>query len=283
MTEGHFEIRTMSRANLDVAIEWAASEGWNPGRGDGDCFFAADPTGFLMGFLDDEPIASISVVAYDDRYGFLGFYIVPERWRGRGYGIRLWQAGMAYLGKRQVGLDGVPAQQANYKRSGFHLAYRNIRYEGQADVRPPPADSGVVDTATLPFDALRRYDAAFVSAPRDAFLNCWLDPRRRTGRALIVDGEIAGYGVIRPCRRGHKIGPLFADTAAGAETLFRALASTVGKDTIVLDPPEPNSAGIALAESYGLQPSFETARMYTGAPPDLPTQRIFGVTTFELG
>jgi len=28
---------------------------------------------------------------------------------------------------------------------------------------------------------------------------------------------------------------------------------------------------------------FETARMYTGAAPQLPLRRLFGVTTFELG
>jgi hypothetical protein len=28
---------------------------------------------------------------------------------------------------------------------------------------------------------------------------------------------------------------------------------------------------------------FETARMYTGQPPPEPVNRIFGVTTFELG
>jgi len=28
---------------------------------------------------------------------------------------------------------------------------------------------------------------------------------------------------------------------------------------------------------------FETARMYKGPAPQLPVERIFGVTTFELG
>jgi hypothetical protein len=28
---------------------------------------------------------------------------------------------------------------------------------------------------------------------------------------------------------------------------------------------------------------FETARMYTGEPPPLPMQRLYGITTFELG
>ena len=41
----------------EIAVEWAALEGWNPGIHDGDSFYSADPKGFLIGLLDDIPIA----------------------------------------------------------------------------------------------------------------------------------------------------------------------------------------------------------------------------------
>ena len=44
----------------------------------------------------------------------------------------------------------------------------------------------------------------------------------------------------------------------------------------------PNEAA-ALTQDFGLTPVFETARMYTGAIPPLRLERVFGVTTFELG
>ncbi|MDX1357050.1 MAG: GNAT family N-acetyltransferase, partial [Halomonas venusta] len=62
----------MNREELDLAMEWAAKEGWNPGLHDADCYFSADPQGFLVGLLDGEPIATISVIKYDDAFGFLG-------------------------------------------------------------------------------------------------------------------------------------------------------------------------------------------------------------------
>jgi hypothetical protein len=52
--------------------------------------------------------------------------IVPH-WRGQGIGWRLWTRGMARLAGHLVGLDGVPAQQDNYRKSGFTLAWRNVR------------------------------------------------------------------------------------------------------------------------------------------------------------
>jgi len=40
---------------------------------------------------------------------------------------------------------------------------------------------------------------------------------------------------------------------------------------------------VALAKETGLAPVFETARMYTAPVAPLRLERVFGVTTFELG
>src|SRR5919202_3614666 len=156
-------IRPMNRSELDIAVEWAAREGWNPGLGDAACFHAADPEGFLMEFRDGEPVATISVVRYGRDFAFLGFYIVRPDMRGRGYGYRLWHAGMARLEGRTVGLDGVIAQQDNYRRSGFRLAHRNIRCGGQPRI-DVPRDARIVAVAGELRDSVSAYDGALFSA-----------------------------------------------------------------------------------------------------------------------
>lgn len=85
-------ITTATREDVDLMVEWAAREGWNPGLDDAAAFRAADPEGFLVGRIGEEPVSCISVVGYPGGFGFLGFYIVvPER-RGRGHGIATWRA-----------------------------------------------------------------------------------------------------------------------------------------------------------------------------------------------
>jgi hypothetical protein len=149
--------------------------------------------------LSGEPVCCISVVAYGSTFGFLGFYIVKPELRGRGYGFRLWQAGMARLESRIVGLDGVIAQQENYKRSGFVLAHRNIRFGGvphceqPRDPRLTPVRSGLEE-------AVIAHDRAFFPAARDTFLRCWLRPEQREGIALVENGTVRGYGLIRASR-----------------------------------------------------------------------------------
>jgi GNAT superfamily N-acetyltransferase len=142
------QIRALTRAELALALDWAAAEGWNPGLADADCFLQADEGGFLGLFVAGRLVASISVVAYDSAFAFLGLYIVAPEFRGRGLGFKLWRAGVARLGDRRIGLDGVVAQQENYARSGFRLAWRNQRYEGRGGGSEP---AGLVPLATVPF------------------------------------------------------------------------------------------------------------------------------------
>jgi hypothetical protein len=95
---------------------------------------------------------------------------------------------------------------------------------------------------------------------------------------------LAGYGVLRPCRSGYKIGPLFADGPEIAEYLFLALQENIPQGTSVfLDAPAVNLAAVDLAKRHNMTAVFETARMYAGKSPDLPIHRLFGATSFELG
>ena len=126
-------------------------------------------------------------------------------------------------------------------------------------------------------------DATVFPAQRQSFLRAWIDARGHVGRALVRDGKLAAWGVIRPCRTGHKIGPLVANDRAAAEAVFAALVSAAAGGEVFLDVPSVNRDAVALAPAHGLTPVFETARMYTGPIRPLRLERVFGVTTFELG
>jgi len=283
MENRQFTIRTMQPQEVNMAVEWAAAEGWNPGLHDAECYRVADPNGFLVGLLDDEPIAVISVIKYSAAFGFLGFYIVKPEYRGKGYGIQIWNAGLEYLKGANIGLDGVVEQQDNYKQSGFKLAYRNIRYEGSGG-GVAPDNSGIVALSTLPFEVVESYDRPFLPADRAQFIQAWISQPDCHALGVMQDGELAGYGVIRQCRSGYKVAPLYADTPALAEQLFIALKCRVSpSDLIYLDTPERNQVAVSLAERHNMTVSFETARMYTQAIPTLPVERLFGVASFEIG
>lgn len=278
-----FNIKVMTKEEVNIAVDWAAQEGWNPGLNDAHNYYQADPHGFLIGHLGDEAIATISVVKYDNDFAFLGFYIVKPEYRGKGYGMQIWQAGLNYLKGCNIALDGVLDQQANYKKSGFKFAYSNIRFAGAGGGKFP-TNNDIIELANLPFAAIGTYEKPFFPAVRADFLRSWISQPNSQALGILDKGKLAGYGVIRACREGFKIGPLYANTPQLAESLFLALkASASEEETIYLDVPNVNQVAVALAQRHSMAPVFETARMYTHQQPDIPLDKVFGVTSFEIG
>ena len=278
-----YAMRRMRRDELDEVVQWAAAEGWNPGLHDADAFFAADPGGFFVGILDGELIASISIVTYRDAYAFLGFYIVRPEYRGNGFGLRLWDYALEQVRASPLGLDGVVAQIPAYERSGFTLQYRSIRYA--ATVSPPaPGTAGVLPVHKADLGEVLDYDTQVFGAPRTEFLKAWLGHPGPHARLVRDAGRVSGYGVVRAAVAGYRIGPLFAETRAIAETLFDALLAAIPAGAEVsIDVPGANPAALGMVEARNMHPVFETARMYRGGPPQLPLANVYGVTSFELG
>ena len=285
------DIRSATQSEFQTAVRWATNEGWNPGLKDLEAFYKADPDGFLIGIIDGEIVGSISVVKYDNDYGFLGFYIVAPKFRGQGFGLQIWNAGMDYLKGRTIGLDGVVEQQDNYRKSGFSYAYKNTRFQGAApdlsSMSKPAPEIQIRSILADDYEQIFKLDRECFGVARDDFLRFWLTgaaPEYRQSKVAIHDGKIVGFGTIRQCVEGFKIGPLFADDAMIAQELVGGLINEISDQSIIiLDVPEPNHDAVALAERFELEPVFTTARMYCGTPKNVKIEKIFGITTFELG
>jgi ribosomal protein S18 acetylase RimI-like enzyme len=286
MTPDDMNVRQMTRDELDILVDWAAREGWNPGLDDANVFWATDSQGFVAAEINGELIGGGSIVAYEKKYGFMGFFIMRPEYRGRGLGDQLWHERKRRLLARldadaAIGLDGVFNMQHYYSRGGFRFVGRDLRFEGLGRDFPQPKH--VIEASVLPFERIHAYDRRHFPAPRSRFLQEWI--HRPGGHALaVVDGgEIRGYAVMRPCWTGYKIGPLFAENPGVAESLLVAVASRVPGEPIFLDVPEINGNALALVARYGMREVFGCARMVLGPIPELPDAEIFGVTTFELG
>jgi len=274
-------VRHLAAPDIHLVVDWAREEGWNPGINDAGCFYAADPGGFLASLNREEPAAVISLVRYDASFAFLGLYICRPDLRGQGYGFRVWEAAMASAGARTIALDGVPAQQENYARSGVELAWCNTRYEiqeGTGDDVP-----GLIDLDSVPFTDVTCYDADVFEADRRTFLRFWLAQPGASRLGIVHDGRLAGWGLLRPCAEGSKIGPLMADNRHVAELLLDGLCARGSGQPVFIDAPETNAEAVRLVEARGMTPCFETARMYRGTPPPIDIGKVWGLTTFELG
>ncbi|MBL8579494.1 MAG: GNAT family N-acetyltransferase [Mesorhizobium sp.] len=276
-------IRTLDPAEVGTLVDWAAGEGWNPGLDDAAAFSAADPEGFLGAFVDGDMLAGICAVRYGVSYGFIGLYISHPDHRGEGHGKAVWDAGMARLSGRIVGLDGVDAQFDNYLSKGFVPAYRTIRFGGRFSPVGEGVDVGVprpVDFTPALLEEAITFDGKIFPQPRRAFLERWLAPPHIVSVA-VSGGRMAGYGVMRACGVGSKIGCLAAIDLPTAKALFVSLADQA-EGEVFIDVPQPQGEFARFLAASNLVPGFETTRMYHGGAIPLYSG-LFGVTTLELG
>jgi GNAT superfamily N-acetyltransferase len=287
------EIRNMTRPELDELVDWAAREGWNPGLHDADLFWATDPEAFIAADQDGEMIGGGAITSYNGEFGFMGFFIVRPEFRGRGFGNHLWHVRRDRLIKRlqpdaTIGLDGVFAMQDYYARGGFVFSHRDLRFCLEiSDGGLPLSDSGdgtvIRPLVEMPFDEILAYDRFCFPAPRPTFLKGWIGQPDSMALGCRKYGRLSGFGAVRACREGCKIGPLFSDDIQTADSLFTHLTKFAAGGPVYLDAPENNRAALELVQQHGMAEVFGCARMYLGPAPDIAHQRIFGVTTFELG
>lgn len=277
-----YKIKRMVPNELQVALDWASAEGWNPGLSDAEIYYSTDPNGFFIGILGNEPVAVGNAVVYDDHFAFCGLYIVHPEFRNQGYGIALTRARLEYVGNRNAGIDGVVENIPIYERIGYRLAHFNARFRGVA------TDNGqihpsIADLSQISFSQVEKYDRQCFPAPRSQFLLPWISQFQSKAYGFIENGYLKGYAVRRKCIDGHKIGPLFADSIEIADHLLAVLVHDIPGDPFYIDITRINPAAEDLVQNYGMEEVFATGRMYLKGKPEQADHKIFGITTFELG
>jgi hypothetical protein len=274
-------VRKMELPEIEIATYLAYKEGWNPGLNDGLVFYNTDENGFFLAEIDGRVVGCISAVNYNNEFGFIGFYIVDSEFRGSSAGTMLGIAALKYLNGINTGLDGILSRVDNYRGLGFKLAYKNIRYEGIGGSYK--YSNNIVPAHIIDIDEICDYDRHCFPVRREAFLKGWLSMIKSHSLVYYAENSIKGYGTIRSCRKGFKIGPIFADDFKIADELYRALSSKAADELVYLDVPEVNQFAVDLAMKYEMKKVFETARMYSIEEPLMDVNKIFGITSFELG
>jgi hypothetical protein len=262
---------------------WGNAESWNIGFQDPACFLATDPEAFFIGRLDGRPVSAVSLVTYGDNYAVWGHYLVNPEYRGRGYGVGVCKVAAPRAAGRTTSGDAMPEQVGNYSRDGSRPAHDTILWAGSLD-RPGDPSPDVVPVTDELLEAIAAYDRTCFPALRTRFLSRWLFALGHRARVLLRDGRVAGFGVLRPAPRGHRIGPLCADTPRDAETLFDALTAELpaGEEVSIFAPDLQPAAGVLFAER-GLSEHLRVVRMYRGPVPEIRGDRLYAIASLELG
>ncbi|MBE9204483.1 GNAT family N-acetyltransferase [Synechocystis salina LEGE 06099] len=296
-------IRPMEVGDRPLVTRWAQQEGFCPGIGDLGIFYDTDNSGVWVGEWEGKPVGCIAGIRYDENYGFIGLFLVQPEYRGRGFGVALWQTAIAHLENVScVGLEAALARVEDYQKWGFRPAYYTRRYrlppaDRRSCVRPSfapdlPPGYQLMAGDELTEAKVQAYDARHEATPRPLFLHEWLG--RPEGKVMVIldnQGDCCGYGRIRPCLlpddedgfpQGWRLGPLMADSTALAGALLDMLLGD-RQGPVFIDVPEINQDAIYLLEERGFELTLLNLRMYKGNPPQLPLEDIYGLACLELG
>ena len=307
MTSEKFNVRRITTAEEVrlLILERTALEPGDrrPGALDHESFFAADKTGFFVGELDGQAISSISVVKYTENFAFVGHYHVNEPYRGRGYGLRTWKAGMASLKEGcNIGLESFADKEYFYEKLGFKRGWFDQRFDIVAS-QAASFLSGIQQSPTakvqlaseIVFCDILEYDTSVHVFARQSFLEKWISAMNSRAFVATNDkGKVVGYVVVRTTLKqgdGWKIGPLFADNSQIARGLYLAVFDKVAAENptavVTVDVPfgdTSNPDALQIAKELSATPVFTAVRMYSkGVPSSMPLRKVFALTTLELG
>ena len=286
-----------------IMCERVAAGGWRPGALDHISFFAADETGFFVGELNGKPISCMSVVKHAENFAFLGNYIVDEPYRGSGYGLLTWKAAMASINEDyNTAGDAVEEKVPIYQRVGLQPKWCVQRFDLVASQAafslsgiPSPPSVTLQPPPEVDFNDILQYDTNVHVFPRQSFLEKWISASNcHASVAINEDRRVVGYTVVRTTLKredGWRIGPLFADNAEIARSLYREACSKVAAEDpqgiIAVDVPYGdliNPDALKIVKELSGIPTFKCARIYTkGIPASMPLQKLFGITAIEIG
>ncbi len=294
---GNFlSIKPLCEADIDFVTEISRKEGFAPGVGDLRIYQNTDRQGLWVGWLNNKPIGCIAGVRYNENYGFLGLFLVIEKFRGNGFGIQLWKKALSHLSDLPcVGLEAAPERISDYSKWGFTISSKTTRWQWLGDGKLPEdnlssdqiGDFIFVEGSSIPSNAVEKFDEKRENTPRPHFLSDWLTHPAGKVIAIIDNKSVChGFGRIRPCLLkngdGWRIGPLMADTPSLIKTLLRKLIDS-HPGLIIIDSPGLNKSANQLFIELGFKSESETFRMYRGYQPPVSMNDVYGLACLELG
>ncbi len=292
----HLSIKPLCVDDIDFVTEISRKEGFAPGIGDLAIYKNTDKQGLWVGWLGDDPIGCIAGVRYTENYGFLGLFLVINKYRGKGFGMQLWKKALSHLSDLScIGLEAAPERVADYSKWGFTISSKTTRWHWLGDgkllennVMNNYLDNfSFVEGSSIPQNAVEKFDEKRETTPRPHFLSSWL--KHPAGKVMaVIDNEkrCHGFGRIRPCLLqngdGWRIGPLMADNPDLLKILLKKLIES-HPGLIIIDSPGLNTSASEVFNRLGFKSESETFRMYRGSQPPVSMNDVYGLACLELG
>lgn len=271
----------MNPGDFNEINQWCIDEGWNLGLYDSDTYYKIDPQGHFI-LKNDEAIASLSLIKHSATFFTLGPFIVKNKYRRQGAGEALWKFAMTRMNEEHphalIVLYAVSAQVNRYKKLGFMPIIENQRWYINSSTGFHSFLSSNCRPLTVELiPAVSLYNQLHYFTSRELLFTDMLKKPEVNGLVFMDDNTIKGFGMIRRCIRGFRIGALVADTKEITQSLISGLLNFCNEEQVFIDVPDCNLQGLACMNSFNAirKPEEDTITMIKG------TQRLNHIKNWE--
>jgi GNAT superfamily N-acetyltransferase len=289
--DGHITIRPLMSTDIPFGMMLKDIAGWNQLPSDWGRLIAFEPGGCFVARYDGRDVGTVTVTAYERRFGWVGMVLVHPDMRRRGVGTALLMHGIRYLETRGVAavkLDATPTGKKLYQTIGFADEDLLERRQGMGETVATSADPSIVSGSAALSGLMNRlceYDEPVFGADRSRVLHRLVcEPEVHTGVVLDPCGRILGYIMVRPGSNRHYIGPWVADDADVGRRLWHWALSRIPGVPFFTDVclANPEVDIVVPKRLFPLQrPLVRMVRgenRYPGEP-----RRVFGIAGPEIG
>lgn len=284
----------MNPTDFQEINQWCIDEGWNIGIHDSEIYYKIDPSGHCIAKTNEnEKVASLSLIKHSPPFFTLGPFIVHKAYRGQGIGEALWNIAIARMSQEHpdahIALYAVSEQVERYKKAGFvpAIAIQRWYLDSKTSFIPSFHNQCFAITDELIPDVSKYYQAHYV-ANRELLLKELLLKPETNGLGFMDDNVIKGFGFIRPCVRGFRIGALIADTPEIAQSLIAGLLIFAKRAPVFIDVPGSNPHGSYCMNAFHAvrAPQEDTMMMIKGTEYSSYLKQLeqhYGLFSLEIG
>lgn len=277
------EITTLTPDDIEAGMRLSTQAGWNQVATDWERFIDLSPNGCFAGRVDGQVVATTCLVTYED-VTWIGMVLVDEAHRCNGYGTALFEHALNSVredSRMEIGLDATEDGASIYRQSGFQVVSPIERWSGTLK----SGDSGDAATVLPPSeaDAIYTLDQQAVGIDRSHLLERLLSEVGTSALGIREDGQLTGYGILRPGRKCPQLGPIIVSDPTDLILLLNGTSTVLSDPTIIVDI-FPNAETTEILESYGLSKQRELVRMsHQSDRPLLNGPTIHGAVDFAWG
>ena len=263
-------LRVMTSADIPAGMRLKELAGWNQTAADWRRFLARSPEGCFVAEVGTRVCGTVTTIAFEDRFAWIGMVLVDPEYRGRGFGTALLERAIHYLDELDlsaVKLDATPQGKPLYEKLGFRSEYEIGRWTRRQppDASKPPR-TGVWDPA-LPalLESICEVDRQVFGADRRGLLKSLHEDAPELTVGILKAGALAGYALGRRGSFADHLGPWMASDPDTARQLLEAFLAVSSRETQIADCLNAHAAAADLLKSFGFSYSRPLIRMFRGS------------------